>query len=103
MYVKMTYTASHEDEDGTLDAAGDPRAGRSRSSVLDLTGESLNEYVVRHAVEAAHEDLADRRVFVVDEAAWTSFQAVLDRPPRYTPRLANLLANPSVLEQPTGQ
>lgn len=71
--------------------------------VLELTGESLNEYVVRHAVEAAHEDLADRRVFVVDEAAWTELQAVLDRPPLYKQRLAKLLANPSVLEQPATQ
>jgi uncharacterized protein (DUF1778 family) len=67
--------------------------------VLGVTGESLNEYVVRHAVQAAETDLADRRVFVLDDAAWTDLQALLDRPPSPKPELARLLANPSILEQ----
>jgi uncharacterized protein (DUF1778 family) len=68
--------------------------------VLDSTGESLNEYVVRHAVEAAQDDLADRRVFVVDDTAWAELQNLLDRPPALKPELAKLLATPSVLELP---
>lgn len=67
--------------------------------VLDVTGESLNEYVVRHAVQAAETDLADRRVFVLDDPAWTDLQALLDRPPSPKPELARLLANPSILER----
>jgi uncharacterized protein (DUF1778 family) len=66
--------------------------------VLEATGESLNEYVVRHAVQAAHEDLADRRVFALDEPAWLELQEMLDRPPVLKPELAKLLTNPSVLE-----
>ena len=68
--------------------------------VLDSTGESLNEYVVRHAVEAAQDELADRRVFVVDDAAWVELQELLDRPPVFKPELSKLLANPSVLDPP---
>jgi uncharacterized protein (DUF1778 family) len=68
--------------------------------VLEATGESLNEYVVRHAVEAAHADLADRRVFAIDDAAWTELQAVLDRPAQLRPELAKLLADPTVLDTP---
>lgn len=67
--------------------------------VLDVTGESLNEYVVRHAVQAAETDLADRRVFVLNDAAWTDLQALLDRPPSPKPELARLLAKPSILER----
>ncbi|MBN7554211.1 type II toxin-antitoxin system TacA family antitoxin [Mycobacteroides abscessus] len=67
--------------------------------VLDVTGESLNDYVVRHAVQAAEADLADRRVFVLDDAAWIDLQALLDRPPSPKPELARLLANPSILER----
>lgn len=67
--------------------------------VLDATGESLNDYVVRHAIQAAETDLADRRVFALDEAAWTDLQALLDRPPNAKPELARLLANPSILER----
>ncbi len=66
--------------------------------VLEGTGESLNEYVVRHALQAALDDLADRRVFLVDDAAWAELQAVLDRPPASKPALDKLLAKRSVLE-----
>lgn len=65
-----------------------------------FAGESLNEYVVRHAVEAAETDLADRRVFAIDDAAWSEFEALLSRPPTRKPRLSKLLSNPSVLDQP---
>lgn len=68
-------------------------------SVLDRTGESLNEYVVRHAVQAANDDLADRRVFAVDDQAWDDLQQLLDRPPVSKPALHTLLTTPSVLEQ----
>jgi uncharacterized protein (DUF1778 family) len=68
--------------------------------VLEETGESLNDYVVRHAIEAAQADLADRRVFALDDAAWVELQQLLDRPPVHKPELAKLLADPSVLEQP---
>ncbi len=67
--------------------------------VLESTGESLSEYVVRHAVEAAEADLADRRVFTLDDDAWDELQALLDRPPTSKPELAKLLSTPSVLEQ----
>ncbi len=66
--------------------------------VLEVTGESLNEYVVRHAVGAAHQDLADRRVFAVNDEAWAELQALLDRQPVSKPLLAKLLSKSSVLE-----
>jgi uncharacterized protein (DUF1778 family) len=67
--------------------------------VLDASGESLNDFVVRHAVEAAYSDLADRRVFAIDDAAWVELQDLLDRPPASKPELSKLLARPSVLER----
>ena len=68
--------------------------------VLETTGESLNEYVVRHAVEAAEADLADRRVFAIDDAAWNELESLLSRPPARKLKLSKLLTEPSVLEQP---
>jgi uncharacterized protein (DUF1778 family) len=65
----------------------------------DAQGESMSEYVLRHAIEAAEMDLADRRLFVVDDDTWNELQAVLDRPAVLNPKLAKLLADPSVLEQ----
>lgn len=68
--------------------------------VLDESGESLNDFVVRHAVQAARDDLADHRVFVVEDDAWNELQQLLARPPAATPALTKLLTNPSVLEPP---
>jgi uncharacterized protein (DUF1778 family) len=66
----------------------------------EARGESANDFVLRHAVEAAEMELADRRVFVVDDAAWTQLQALLSAPPVLPEAMAKLLSNPSVLERP---
>ncbi len=65
----------------------------------EARGESASDYVLRHAVEAAEMDLADRRVFIVDDAAWTELQALVSAPPRLPPQMAKLLSSSSVLEQ----
>jgi uncharacterized protein (DUF1778 family) len=99
MYINLTYTRRVETKTGRwnlrVTAAQDAVVRR----VLDITGESLNEYVVRRAVEAAEADLADRRVFVLNDADWGELQTLLDRPPRPKPELARLLENPSTLER----
>ena len=66
--------------------------------VLKATGMSLNEYVVGCAVAAAADDLADRRVFAMSPQVWEELQQVLDRPPAPKPRIAALLAEPSILD-----
>ncbi|MGH9108690.1 MAG: DUF1778 domain-containing protein [Acidimicrobiales bacterium] len=64
----------------------------------EARGESASQYVLRNAVEAAEADLADRRVFVVDEAAWAELQALLSAPAPLPPAMSRLLSHPSVLE-----
>jgi uncharacterized protein (DUF1778 family) len=59
---------------------------------------SLNEYVVRHAVAAAIDDLADRRAFTLSSDAWNELREILDRSPTPKPRIAALMAEPSVLD-----
>ena len=56
--------------------------------------------MLRHAVEAAEMDLADRRVFLVDDDAWDALQALLSAPVELPRAMAALLDNPSVLERP---
>jgi uncharacterized protein (DUF1778 family) len=46
----------------------------------EARGESINEFVVRHAVEAAETELADRRTFALDDVGWDDLQAQLSRP-----------------------
>jgi uncharacterized protein (DUF1778 family) len=64
-------------------------------SAAESQHETITDYVLRHAVSAAKEDLADRRYFAIDGAAWAEFNALLERPPVYKPRLAELLAQPA--------
>jgi uncharacterized protein (DUF1778 family) len=66
----------------------------------EARGESANDFVLRHAVEAAEMELADRRVFVVDDAAWDQLQDLLSAPPALPEAMVKLLSNPSVLERP---
>lgn len=62
-------------------------------------GESTSEYVLRHAVEAAEIELADRRVFVLEDAEWARLHALVSRPPAEFPEaMRALLSSPSVLE-----
>jgi len=65
----------------------------------EARGESASDYVLRHAVEAAEMDLADRRVFMVDDAAWTELQALVSAPASLPPQMAKLLSSYSVLEE----
>ena len=60
----------------------------------EASHETITDYVVRHAVSAAKNDLADRRYFALDEATWTEFQALLDRPAVHKPALDKLFAQP---------
>ena len=59
---------------------------------------NVSEFLLDAGLTMAAEALAARRVFTLDEAQWRAFQASLDRPVRKKPRLAKLLAEPSVLE-----
>lgn len=60
-----------------------------------VTGQSLTEFVTTAAVARAEDTLADRRVFRLDDAAWTEFAAILDRPAKRIPELAKLLNEPA--------
>jgi len=60
-----------------------------------VTGQSLTEFVTTAAVARAEDTLADRRVFRLDDAAWTEFAAILDRPAKCIPELAELLDDPA--------
>jgi uncharacterized protein (DUF1778 family) len=66
-------------------------------------GASVSTFVLKAATEAAADVLADRRVFLLDEAAWQVFDAALERPERDVAGLRELLAGPTVLDaEPDG-
>jgi len=94
VYVNLTYTGVVDTKSARWTLRVTPKQDAVLRRVLEATGESLNEYVVRHALQAAEADLADRRIFALDDAAWDDLQAVLDRPAVRKPELAKLLAEP---------
>jgi uncharacterized protein (DUF1778 family) len=53
---------------------------------------TLTEFLLDSGLHAAHDTLADRRTFVLDERQWQEFQAALDAPPADNARLRALLA-----------
>jgi uncharacterized protein (DUF1778 family) len=75
-----------------------PEQDRVLRRAADARGEPISDYVLRHAVEAAEIDLADRRVFVAGAESWAALQDALERPPRSVHRLRRLLSKRSVVE-----
>jgi uncharacterized protein (DUF1778 family) len=61
----------------------------------EVEGTDLTNFTVTATLAHAREVLADRRLFIVDDAAWQEFLAVLDRPVTPKPRLERLFSEPS--------
>jgi uncharacterized protein (DUF1778 family) len=72
------------------------RASRTQMERIRQAAESqdttMTDFILASAVQAADQVLADRRWFSMDDAQWAEFQAALDRPAVFKPRLAALLA-----------
>lgn len=59
---------------------------------------TVTEFMLDVALTEAAEVLAERRLFVLDDAGWEAFLAALDAPAKRRPRLEALLREPSVFE-----
>lgn len=64
----------------------------------EAEGTDLTNFTVTATLAHARNVLADRRLFALDDIAWTEFLAVLYRPVSHKPRLAKLLAEASVFD-----
>lgn len=96
----MAYTSCMASKTERLSLRLTPEQDAVLRRAAEARGESTNDFVLRHAVEAAETELADRRVFVVDDAEWDQLQKLLSAPPALPVPMVKLLSNPSVLEQP---
>lgn len=65
----------------------------------EVEGTDLTNFTVTATLAHAQNVLADRRLFAIDDAAWTEFLALLDQPVSHKPRLAKLFAEPSIFDQ----
>jgi uncharacterized protein (DUF1778 family) len=92
VYAYQAYT-------GDMTATKDSRLAMRLSAEQDALirqaaeaeGKNLTDFSVEAIVGHAREVLADRRLFLLDDAAWNEFQALLDRPTRPNPQLRKLL------------
>jgi uncharacterized protein (DUF1778 family) len=64
----------------------------------EAEGRTVTDFTVQAAVAHARDILADRRLFQLDDAAWTEFLCLLDRPIEYKPRLNKLFTEESIFE-----
>ncbi|MGQ9352247.1 type II toxin-antitoxin system TacA family antitoxin [Mycolicibacterium gilvum] len=65
----------------------------------DVEGTDLTNFTLTATLAHAREVLADRRLFMLGEQAWSEFLSVLDRPVSPKPRLATLFAEPSIFDE----
>ena len=71
------------------------RASQKQKALIDRAAETLgrsrSEFMLETACREAETVLLDRRYFVVPEAVFKEFTAMLDRPTKDNPRLRRLL------------
>lgn len=81
----------------------DLRVSREQKMLFEeaaaATAKTVTDFVVQSAAIAARDVMADRTQFVLTHEQWAAFAAAIDRKPRYLPRLAAFLAEPSVLDK----
>jgi uncharacterized protein (DUF1778 family) len=73
-------------------------AKRALQAAAAVAHRAVPEFVLESALARAHEVLADRRTFGLDATQWKAFMTALDAPPRPSPRLASLLADPGFFD-----
>jgi uncharacterized protein (DUF1778 family) len=64
----------------------------------EAEGRTVTDFTIQATVAHARDVLADRRLFLLDDAAWTELKAILDRPTSRHPRLEKLFDSPSIFE-----
>jgi uncharacterized protein (DUF1778 family) len=69
-----------------------PAAKRTLQRAASVANKTLTEFLLDTGLNAAHDTLADRRVFELDEKRWNAFMKALASPPKDNPRLRALLA-----------
>jgi uncharacterized protein (DUF1778 family) len=69
-----------------------PSAKQVLQRAATAANKTLTEFLLDSGLHAAHDTLADRRTFLLDQRQWDEFTAALDAPPADNPRLRALLA-----------
>jgi uncharacterized protein (DUF1778 family) len=75
------------------------RVSRAEKAVVEqaasLRHMAVSQFMLQAALQSAEEVLADQSRFIVPEDRWMQFSALLDRPARVIPALAEAASEPS--------
>ena len=81
----------------------DLRVSREQKKLLEeaatYSERTVTDFVVQSASVAARDVMANRTRFALSPEDWAAFSEAIDREPRYLPRLAEFLAEPTVLDK----
>ena len=91
-------TPRRETREDRISVRATPTQRRVLEKAAEATGKTLTSFVLDAASTEAQRALADRRLFMLDDAQWTRFTDALERPSIEKPRLRRLLTTPSVLD-----
>lgn len=65
-----------------IDLRMTPAAKSLLEQAAAVRHKSVSEFMLDHAILAAEETLADRRLFLLNDEQWAEFNRLLDAPPR---------------------
>ena len=82
----------HENKDARINVRLAPSQASLIRRAAEASSTSVSEFVIGSAAVAAEQVLAGRRWFTLDDESWRAFEELLERPVKYKPRLAELLA-----------
>jgi len=95
-------TEQHQEAPVSREARLNIRTTAKQDTLIRLAAQASNktvtDFVLDSASNAAEQILADRRWFMLDDAAWAAFDDILERPPVVKPKLQQLLAEPTVFD-----
>lgn len=81
-----------------IDLRINPQAKEAIQAAASLNHKTVSEFILDSALNAADEELVDRRHFMLDDTQWEAFMAALDAPTRPQPRLKKLLQESGVFD-----
>jgi uncharacterized protein (DUF1778 family) len=81
-----------------IDIRTTPTVKRLLQQAAAATHKHVSEFLLEQGVAAATGTLADRRLFLVDDARWQQFLEALERPTKERPSLEELLSTPGLLD-----
>jgi uncharacterized protein (DUF1778 family) len=84
---------------GRLGLRTTPEEAALIQRAAEVTRKSITEFVLTSVCEKAEQTLLDQRFFMVGEETWLAFQEALEKPPKASKGLRELLTKPAVWER----